>query len=112
MVDRNQYRPDDHGVTQGPPHNRPLASKANPFDHDPNSTRPKGRWGDMLSPEERLHRARERSKHHRRGMGGICREYYLAEAEQALAEEQPELDLEEILALVQEWLRTEDESLH
>ncbi len=45
-------------------------------------------------------------------MGGICREYYLAEAEQALAEEQPELDLEEILALVQEWLRTEDDSVH
>ena len=66
----------------------------------------------MLSPEELLRRARARCKHRLNGVGGGCRECYLAELEQALAEERPELDLDEVLALVQEWLRTEAESVH
>ena len=66
----------------------------------------------MLSPEELARRARARCKHHRRGVGGACQEYYLAEGEQTPAEKHPELDLDEVLALVQEWLRTVDDPVH
>ncbi len=63
----------------------------------------------MLSPEELACRARARCKHRRRGVGGVCQDYYLAEGEQAPAEKHLELELDEVLALVQEWLRTVDE---
>ncbi len=45
-------------------------------------------------------------------MGGFCRECFLSELEEAIAEEHPELDRGEVFELVQEWLRTEDDSLH
>ncbi len=45
-----------------------------------------------ISAEELVRRARERCKHHRQpGVGGVCRECVLAEIEQAIAEEHPEL---------------------
>ncbi len=45
-------------------------------------------------------------------MGGFCRECFLFELEEAIAEEHPALDRGEVFELVQEWLRTEDDSLH
>ena len=46
----------------------------------------------MISPEELVRRARARCKHHRQpGVGGFCRECLLAEIEEAIAEEHPEL---------------------
>ncbi len=45
-----------------------------------------------ISAEELARRARERCKHHRQPrVGGFCRECLLAEIEQAIAEEHPEL---------------------
>ncbi len=67
----------------------------------------------MLSPEELVRRARARCKHHRQpGVGGVCRECILAEIEQAIAEEHPELKRGDVFELVQEWLRTVDDRLH
>ncbi len=46
----------------------------------------------MISPEALIHRARARCKHHRQpGAGGYCRECYLAELEEAIAEDHPEM---------------------
>ena len=46
----------------------------------------------MISPDELVHRARARCKHHRQpGVGGVCRECLLAEIEQAIADEHPEV---------------------
>ncbi len=67
----------------------------------------------MISPEELARRARARCKHHRQpGVGGFCRECYLAELEQAIAEDHPEMQRGDVFELVQEWLRTEDEEVH
>ena len=41
-----------------------------------------------------------------------CRECILKEIEQAIADEHPELKRGDVFELVQEWLRTVDESLH
>ncbi len=44
----------------------------------------------MISPEELVRRARARCKHHRQpGVGGFCRECFLAELEEAIAKEHP-----------------------
>ena len=60
----------------------------------------------MRSPEELVRRARVRCKHHREPrVSGFGREYLLAEIEQAIADEHPELDRGEVFELVQEWLR-------
>ena len=48
-------------------------------------------------------------QHHRQGVGGVCRECLLAEIEEAIATEHPELDREEVFELVQEWLRAVEE---
>lgn len=46
----------------------------------------------MISPEELVRRARKRCQRHRQpGVGGYCRECYLAELEEAIAEEHPEM---------------------
>ena len=67
----------------------------------------------MLSPEELVRRARERCKHHRQpAVGGVCRECLLAEIEEAIAEEHPELKRGDVFELVQEWLRAVDEAVH
>ncbi len=67
----------------------------------------------MISPEELVRRARERCKPHRQpGVGGFCRECFLSELEEAIAEEHPELDRGEVFELVQEWLRLEDDLPH
>ncbi len=56
----------------------------------------------MISPDELVHRARARCKHHRQpGVGGVCRECLLAEIEQAIADEHPELDRGDVFDLVQ-----------
>ncbi len=48
--------------------------------------------GPMISPDELVHRARARCKHHcQPGVGGFCRECFLAELEEAIAEELPEM---------------------
>ncbi len=67
-----------------------------------------------LPPLDRcVRRARARCKHHRQpGVGGVCRECLLAEIEQAIADEHPELDRSEVFELVQEWLMDEDEPAH
>ena len=44
-----------------------------------------------ISVEEMARRARERCRHHRRGVGGLCRDCLLAEVELALAEHHPEM---------------------
>ncbi len=68
---------------------------------------------EASDPEELVRRARKRCKHHRQpGVGGVCRECLLAEIEQAIAEEHPELERGEVLELVQEWLRLEDDHKH
>ncbi len=59
----------------------------------------------MLSPEKLVRRARERGHHRQPGVGGFCRECYLAELEEAIAEGHPELDRGEVFELVQECLR-------
>ena len=52
-------------------------------------------------------------KHHRQPrVGGFCRECLLAELEEAITEDHPELGRGEVFELVQEWLRTEDERFH
>ena len=67
----------------------------------------------MISPDELVRRARDRCKHHRQpGVGGVCRECYLAELEEAIAEDHPEMKRGDVFDLVQDWLRTEDESVH
>ncbi len=67
----------------------------------------------MISPEALLHRARERCKHRRQpGVGGFCRECVLAELEEAIAEDHPELKRGDVFELVQEWLRVVDGSVH
>ena len=46
----------------------------------------------MISPEELVRRARKRCKQHRQpGVTGFCRECYLAELEEAIAGEHPEM---------------------
>ncbi len=66
----------------------------------------------MLSPEELVHRGRRRCQHPRRGVGGVCRECLLAEIEQAIADEYPELKRGDVFELVQEWIRMEGELAH
>ncbi len=67
----------------------------------------------MISPEELVRRARERCKPHRQPrVGGYCRECFLAELEDAIAEEHPEMKRGDVFELVQEWLRTEDDLAH
>ncbi len=70
---------------------------------------PKRPGGPVLSPEKLVRRARERGHHRQPGVGGFCRECYLAELEEAIAEGHPELDRGEVFELVQEWLAAEDE---
>ena len=45
-------------------------------------------------------------------MGGYCRECFLAELEEAIAEEHPELKRGDVFELVQEWLRAVDNQLY
>ncbi len=67
----------------------------------------------MISPEVLVHRARARCKHHRQPrVGGFCRECFLAQPEEAIAEEHPELKRGDVFELVQEWLRLEDDLAH
>ena len=67
----------------------------------------------MISPEELVRRARKRCQRHRQpGVGGYCRECYLAELEEAIAEEHPEVKRGDVLDLVCEWLRAEDDLAH
>ena len=44
------------------------------------------------------------AKHHGQGVGGVCRECVLAEIEQAIADEHPELERGEVFEVEQEWL--------
>ena len=66
----------------------------------------------MISPEELVRRARKRCKPHRQGVGGFCRECMLAEIEEAIAEEHPEMKRGDVFELVQEWMRAVDEEVH
>ncbi len=67
----------------------------------------------MISPEELVRRARERCKHHRQpGVGGFCRECFLFELEEAIAEDHPETKRGDVCELVQEWLWLEDNLAH
>ena len=67
----------------------------------------------MISPEELVLRARKRCKQHRQpGVTCFCRECYLAELEEAIAEDHPEMKRGDMFDLVQDWLRTEDDSVH
>ncbi len=67
----------------------------------------------MLSPEDLVRRARARCQHHRQPrVGGFCRECFLFELEEAIAEEHPELKRGDVFELVQEWLRAVDGSVH
>ena len=54
----------------------------------------------MISPEELVSRAGVCCKPHRQGVGGFCRECILAEIEQAIADEHPELDRGEVFEVV------------
>ncbi len=45
-------------------------------------------------------------------MGGFCRECFLAELEEAIAQEHPEMKRGDVFELVCEWLRAVDERLH
>ena len=66
----------------------------------------------IISPEELVLRARKRCQQHRQPrVGGFCRECYLAELEEAIAEAHPEMKRGDVFDLVSEWLRTEDDSL-
>ncbi len=57
--------------------------------------------GPVLSPEKLVRWGRERGKHHLQpGVGGFCRECYLAELEEAIAEGHPELERGEVFELV------------
>ncbi len=67
----------------------------------------------MISPEELVLRARNRCKHHRQpGVGGYCRECFLFELEQAIAEEHPEMKRGHVFELVQEWLGAVEDLVH
>ncbi len=67
----------------------------------------------MISPEELVRRARKRCKQHRPArVGGVCRACLLAEIEQAIADEHPEMKRGDVFELVCEWLRTEDDLAH
>jgi len=46
------------------------------------------------------------------GVGGFCRECFLFELEEAIAEEHPEMKRGDVFELVQEWLRLEDDRKH
>ncbi len=66
-----------------------------------------------ISAEELVRRARKRCQHHRQPrVGGFCRECLLAEIEEAIAEEHPEMKRGDVFDLVCEWLRTDDDSVH
>ena len=65
-----------------------------------------------ISAEELVRRARERCKPHRQGVGGFCRECMLAEIEEAIAEDHPEMKRGDVFDLVAEWLRAVDELSH
>ena len=66
-----------------------------------------------ISAEELVRRARKRCKHHRQpGVGGVCRECFLAELEQAIADEYPDLKRGDVFELVEEWLRAVDQAVH
>ncbi len=45
-------------------------------------------------------------------MGGFCRECFLSELEEAIAEDHPEMKRGDVFELVQEWLRLEDDRKH
>ncbi len=67
----------------------------------------------MISSEELVRRARARCKPHRQpGVGGFCQECILAEIEQAIADEHPEMKRGDVFDLVCEWLLREDEAVH
>ncbi len=67
----------------------------------------------MLSPEELVRRARARCTHHRQpGVGGFCRECFLSELEEAIADEHPEMKRGDVFELVQEWLRAVEDVVH
>ena len=67
----------------------------------------------MISPEELVRRARKRCQHHRQPrVGGFCRECFLAELEEASAEDHPEMKRGYVFEPVQEWLRLEDDLAH
>ncbi len=69
--------------------------------------------GPTISVEELVRRARERCKHHRQPrVGGFCRECFLAELEQAIADEHPEMKRGDVFELVQEWLRAAEAAVH
>ncbi len=53
---------------------------------------------------------RRLSRHPR--MGGFCRECFLFELEEAIAEEHPEMKRGDVFELVQEWLRLEADLAH
>lgn len=61
---------------------------------------------------ELLRRARERCAHHRGPTRGVCRECLLAEMEEMLLEENPELHRGDAFELVQEWARAAKEHQH
>ncbi len=66
-----------------------------------------------ISAEELVRRARERCTHHRQpGVGCVCRECLLAELEEAIAEEHPELKRGDLFELVQEWLGAVEDVVH
>ncbi len=46
------------------------------------------------------------------GVGGFCGEFLLAEIEEAIAQEHPEMKRGDVFELVQEWLRAVDDPLH
>ncbi len=50
--------------------------------------------------------------HRQPGVGGFCRECFLFELEEAIAEEHPEMKRGDVFELVQEWLRLEDDRKH
>ncbi len=46
------------------------------------------------------------------GVRGVCPECFLAEIEQAIAEEHPEMKRGDLFELVEEWLRAVNEKVH
>ena len=46
------------------------------------------------------------------GVSGVCPECFLAEIEQAIAEEHPEMQRGDLFELVEEWLRAVNEKVH
>ncbi len=68
---------------------------------------------DPGSPQPFPPSSRERCKQHRQPrVGGFCRECFLAELEEAIAEDHPELKRGDVFELVQEWLRVVDQAVH